>query len=155
MQEPQTQFFDLYRTGLRAMNDIMKSSLETSERLQNQQLQQVRSALEETSRSTGQLGDVRSIDDLMAAQAKLAGSQLQRTMDFWGSLWRAAGDNQIAFISQMQSFTSRAAEDVVRMTGSQVANIGGMAREATNTVRESAAHAERSQQERSQQRKAG
>lgn len=156
MQEPQTQFFDLYRTGLRAVNDIMKSSLETTERLQNQQLQHVRSALEETTRSTGQLGEVRSIDELMAAQAKLAGSQLQRTMDFWGGLWRAAGDNQVALISQMQSFTSKAAEDVVRMTGSQVANVSGMARDATNTVRESAERAqERSQQERSQQRKAG
>ena len=66
-------------------------------------------------------------------------------MDFWGSLWRAAGDNQIAFVSQMQSFTSRAAEDVVRMTGSQVASIGGMAREATNAVRETASHTERPQ----------
>ena len=97
MQESQTQFFDLYRTSLRAMNDLMKSSLETTERLQNQQLQQVRSAIEETTRSTGQMGEVRSMDELMAAQARLAGSQIQRTMDFWGSLWRAAGDNQINF----------------------------------------------------------
>ena len=91
MQEPQTQMFDLYRTGLRTMNDIVKSSLETTERLQNQQLQQVRNALEETTRSAGQIGNVSSLDDLMAAQAKLAGSQLQRTMDFWSSMWRAAG----------------------------------------------------------------
>jgi hypothetical protein len=147
MQEPQTQMFDLYRTGLRTMNDIVKSSLETTERLQNQQLQQVRNALEETTRSAGQIGNVSSLDDLMAAQAKLAGSQLQRTMDFWSSMWRAAGDSQIALISQMQSFTSRATEDVVRMAGSQVASVGGMAREATNTAREAA--------ERSQHRKAG
>jgi hypothetical protein len=149
MQEPQNQFFDLYRTGLRTMNDIMKSSLETTERLQNQQLQQVRTALEETTRSTGQLGDVRSIDDLMAAQAKLAGSQIQRTMDFWGSLWRAAGDNQIAIISQMQSFTSRATQDVVRLAASQVSTIGSAAREVGSAAREGAQQSER------QQRKAG
>ena len=153
MQEPQTQFFDLYRTGLRTMNDIMKSSLEASERLQNQQLQQVRNALEETTRSTGQLGDIRSLDELMAAQAKLAGSQVQRTVDFWSSMWRAAGDSQIALISQMQSFTSRATQDAARLAASGVANIGSAAREASSTVREAATQqAERSQQQ--QHRKA-
>jgi len=142
MAEPQTQFFDLYRTGLRAMNDLVKSSLETTERLQNQQLQQVRSALEDTTRSTGQLGELKSFDELMAAQAKLAGSQVQRTMDFWGTIWRAAGDNQIALIAQMQSLTSRATQDVVRLATSQVNNV----RDAATSV------AERPQQ---QHRKAG
>ena len=147
MQESQTQFFDLYRSGLRAMNDLMKSSLETTERLQSQQLQQVRSAIEEATRSTGQIGEIRSMDELMAAQARLAGSQLQRTMDFWGSLWRAAGDSQIALISQMQSLGSRATQDVVRLATSQVSTFSGAAREATNTVRETAAQAERSAQQ--------
>ena len=150
MQEPQTQIFDLYRTGLRTMNDIVKSSLETTERLQNQQLQQVRNALEETTRSAGQIGNVSSLDDLMAAQAKLAGSQLQRTMDFWSSMWRAAGDSQIALISQMQSLTSRATQDVVRLATAQVSTMGSAARDAGNTVRESA---ERVQSQ--QHRKAG
>jgi hypothetical protein len=145
MQEPQMQFFDLYRTGLRAMNDLVKSSLETTERLQNQQLQQVRSALEDTTRSTGQLGEVKSFDELMAAQAKLAGSQVQRTMDFWGTIWRAAGDNQIALIAQMQSLTSRATQDVVRLATSQVNNV----RDAASSV------AERPQQQQQQHRKAG
>jgi hypothetical protein len=145
MQEPQMQFFDLYRTGLRAMNDLVKSSLETTERLQNQQLQQVRSALEDTTRSTGQLGEVKSFDELMAAQAKLAGSQVQRTMDFWGTIWRAAGDNQIALIAQMQSLTSRATQDVVRLATSQVNNV----RDAATSV------AERPQQQQQQHRKAG
>ena len=152
MQEPQTQIFDLYRSGLRTMNDLMKSSLETTERLQNQQLQQLRSAIEDTTKSSGQLGDIKSLDDLLAAQAKLAGSQVQRTMDFWSNVWRAAGDNQIALISQMQSLTSRATQDVVRLATSQVSTIGNAAREAGNTARETAAQAERSAQ---QHRKAG
>ncbi len=145
MQEQQTQIFDLYRSGLRTMNDLMKSSLETTERLQNQQLQQVRSALEETTRSTGQLGDIRSLDELLAAQARLAGSQVQRTVDFWNSLWRAAGDSQIALISQMQSLTSRATQDVVRLATAQVSSVGSAARDASNTMRETAAQAERAQ----------
>lgn len=147
MQEPQTQIFDLYRSGLRTMNDLMKSSLETTERLQNQQLQQLRSAIEDTTKSSGQLGDVKSLDELLAAQAKLAGSQVQRTMDFWSNVWRAAGDNQIALISQMQSLTSRATQDVVRMATAQVSSMGSAARDATNAVRETA--------ERAQHRKAG
>jgi hypothetical protein len=150
MQEPQTQFFDFYRSGLRTMNDLMKSSLETTERLQNQQLQNVRSAIEETTRSSGQLGDIRSLDELLAAQAKLAGSQVQRTMDFWSHVWRAAGDSQIALISQMQSLTSRATQDVVRLATAQVSTMGSAARDAGNTVRESA---ERVQSQ--QHRKAG
>lgn len=145
MQEPQTQIFDFYRSGLRTMNDLMKSSLETTERLQNQQLQQLRSAIEDTTKSSGQLGEIRSLDELLAAQAKLAGSQVQRTMDFWSSVWRAAGDNQIALISQMQSLTSRATQDVVRMATAQVSSMGSAAREAGNTVRETA---ERAQQHR-------
>ena len=145
MQEPQTQIFDLYRSGLRTMNDLMKSSLETTERLQNQQLQQLRSAIEDTTKSSGQLGDIRSLDELLAAQAKLAGSQVQRTMDFWSNVWRAAGDNQIALISQMQSLTSRATQDVVRLATAQVSSMGSAAREAGTAVRETA---ERSQQHR-------
>lgn len=142
MQDSQTQFFDLYRSGLRTMNDLVKSSLETTERLQNQQLQQVRSALEETTRSTGQLGDIRSLDELLAAQAKLAGSQVQRTMDFWSQVWRAAGDSQIAMISQMQSLTTRATQDAVRMATAQVSTMGNAARDVGNTVRESAERAQ-------------
>jgi hypothetical protein len=142
MQDSQTQFFDLYRSGLRTMNDLVKSSLETTERLQNQQLQQVRSALEETTRSTGQLGDIRSLDELLAAQAKLAGSQVQRTMDFWSQVWRAAGDSQIAMISQMQSLTTRATQEAVRMATAQVSTMGNAARDVGNTVRESAERAQ-------------
>ena len=145
MQEPQTQIFDLYRSGLRTMNDLMKSSLETTERLQNQQLQQLRSAIEDTTKSSGQLGDIRSLDELLAAQAKLAGSQVQRTMDFWSNVWRAAGDSQINLISQMQSLTSRATQDVVRLATTQVSTMGSAAREASSAVRESA---ERAQQHR-------
>lgn len=145
MQEPQTQLFDLYRSGLRTMNDLMKSSLETTERLQNQQLQQLRSAIEDTTKSSGQLGEMRSLDELLAAQAKLAGSQVQRTMDFWSNVWRAAGDSQINLISQMQSLTSRATQDVVRLATAQVSTMGSAARDASNTVRESA---ERAQQHR-------
>ena len=150
--QPQTQLLDLYRSGLKTMNDVMKASLESTERLQNQQLQQVRSALDETVKSTTQLNQVNSMDELLAMQTRLASAQLQRTMDFWGSLWRAASDNQINMISQVQSFTSRAAEETVRIATSQVSGAAGAVRDANVAMRDAASHHERHQQERPQQR---
>jgi Phasin protein len=144
--QAQSQWLDLYRSSLKTMNDVMKTSLETTERLHNQQLQQVRSALEETTRSTGELTDVHSLDQLMALQGKLAGSQLQRTLDFWGSIWRAAGDSHIALISQMQTFSSQVAQDATRLATSQISSASDAANAA---MREAAAQ----QQER--HRKAG
>jgi hypothetical protein len=138
--QAQSQWLDLYRSSLKTMNDVMKTSLETTERLHNQQLQQVRTALEETSRSTGEITDVRSLDQLMAFQGKLAGSQLQRTLDFWGSIWRAAGDSQMALISQMQTFTSQVAEDAARIATRQVTSASDAANAA---MREAAAQQER------------
>jgi len=41
--EPQaTQFFDLYRAGVRTASDVMKASLESVERMQSQQLELIR-----------------------------------------------------------------------------------------------------------------
>jgi hypothetical protein len=101
--QPQSQFFDLYRVGLRTMNDAMKTSLEYSERLQNRQLQLVKKALEENSWSSGQLAQVKGLDDLVAMQIRLAESQLERAMDFWTGMWRSASESQMSVISQMAS----------------------------------------------------
>ena len=38
MTQPQADLFDLYRAGLKSAADLMKASLESAERLQNQQL---------------------------------------------------------------------------------------------------------------------
>jgi phasin family protein len=96
MESQATQFLDLYRTGVRSASDVMKASLESIERLQNQQLQLIRSALEENAKSASQLSEVRSMDELLALQARLTGSQAQKVMDYWSGVWRAAGDNQMA-----------------------------------------------------------
>jgi hypothetical protein len=45
-------------------------------------------------------------------------------------------------ISQMQSLTTRATQDAVRLATAQVATMGNAAREAGNTVRESAERAQ-------------
>ena len=50
----QSQLVDLYRAGIRSATDMMKLSLEQTERLQQQQFQLLRSALEEGTRSGSQ-----------------------------------------------------------------------------------------------------
>ena len=133
----QAQIVDLYRAGIRSATDLMKMSLETTERMQQQQLQLIRSALEENSRSTNQLGEVKSLDDLMALNSRLAGSQLERVTEFWASWWRAAGDTQKSLIDQMQSqmgqakermregydFTARTSEEATRLAAAQASSL--------------------------------
>ena len=131
----QAQLLDLYRAGIRSATDIMKLSLEQTERLQQQQIQLVRSALDENTRSTAQAGEVKGLDDMVAFNSRLAGAQLERVGEFWANWWRAAADAQKSMIEQFQStmgqanekmregysFAARAAEDTGRLA-SQVAN---------------------------------
>ena len=141
----QAQFIDLYRAGMKTAADLMKSSLEQSERLQQQQLQLVRSALEETTRSSSQLTELKSLDDMMALNSRVAGAQLERVTEFWSAWWRLAGDAQKSMIDQMQSqlgqagervregynFTARTSEDAARLAASQAAAAAGQLREAS------------------------
>jgi hypothetical protein len=120
--------------SIRSATDLMKLQLEQTERLQQQQLQMIRSALEENTRSSSQLGELKSLDDIMALNSRLAGAQLERAAEFWASWWRAAGDTQKSMIEQMQSqmgqakdrvregyaFTARASEDAARIAAAQV-----------------------------------
>ncbi|HJY75371.1 MAG TPA: phasin family protein [Burkholderiales bacterium] len=131
----QAQFVDLYRAGIRSATDMMKLSLEHTERLQQQQLQLIRQALDESTRSTAQAGEVKGLDDVVAFNSRIAGAQLERVGEFWANWWRAAGDMQKSMIDQFQSqighakdlgregysFASRAAEDTARLA-SQAAN---------------------------------
>src|SRR5687768_15483096 len=120
----QAQFFDLYRASVRSAADLVKLSLENTERLQQQQLQLIRGALEENTRSSSQLGEVKSLDDIMALNSRLAGAQLERVTEFWASWWRAAGDAQKSMIDQMQSQISQAkdrAKENYQLAASQAA----------------------------------
>jgi hypothetical protein len=71
MTQPQTEFLDLYKAGLKTAADLMKASLQTAERLQNQQLGVIRNALEQQSKSMNELSQVRSLDELFSVQGKL------------------------------------------------------------------------------------
>lgn len=108
----QAQFFDLYRASMKSAADMMKTSLEQTERLQQQQLQMIRSALEDSTRSTAQLGEAKSLDDIMALNTRLAGAQLEHMTDFWSGLWRISGDTQKSMTDQMQSLMGKAKASV-------------------------------------------
>jgi hypothetical protein len=58
MTRRQAELFDLYRAALKSAVDLMKLSLENAERLQNQQLAAVRTALEQQAKTVAELGVV-------------------------------------------------------------------------------------------------
>jgi phasin family protein len=129
MNQPQAEFLDLYRSGLQNAADLMKASLESAERLQNQQLSAIRTALEQQCKAMSELSEAKSFDQLMALQQQMAGANLERAMGYWSSLYQAAGQNQVAAISQAQvqmaqarewfnetyALTARATEEAARL----------------------------------------
>lgn len=146
MQQQATQFLDLYRAGLKTATELMKTSLETAERVQRQQLDAVRGALEENQKSASEIAEVRSLDDLMELQNRLARSQMERMLKFWSSTWRLASENQIALASQMQSQMSHAresygqaarmGEEIAKRAASQVQAAAGGLPEAPSPRRQ-------------------
>ena len=153
IQQQQTYFLELYRAGMRTAADIMKASLENVQKLHAQQIEAVRGALDENARSARELSEVKSMDEMLALQTRIAGSQLERTADLWGRLWRAAGDSQVAIIGQVQSqvgelsdrvretyqFTARNAENTARSglegAARSVESAGRFAQEAPGATR--------------------
>lgn len=86
MTQNQPELLDLYRTGLKNAADLMKASLENAERLQNQQLAAIRTALDEQAKSMAELGQAKTIDELLAIQTRLAGAQFERMIGYWAGL---------------------------------------------------------------------
>jgi hypothetical protein len=139
MQQQQAFFFDVYRSAVRAAADLVQSSLENAQRIQSQQLDGLRNAMEENVKSTRQVSEVNSMAELMALQARAAGTQVEHAFDYWNRLWQSAAETQIAFIGQAQSqlgrigeqvregyaLTARAGDEASRFTASRVANITG------------------------------
>jgi len=102
MTQPQVELFDFYRAGLKTAADMMKASLETAERLQNQQLVAIRTAIDQQTKSVDELARATTLDELMALQTRLAGDQFERAMSYWGTLVQLASENQRKAIGQFQ-----------------------------------------------------
>ena len=108
MTQPQAEMFDLYRAGLKTAADLMKTSLESAERLQNQQLVAIRSAIDQQSKSVSELSRVKTLDELLAFQTRMAGAQFEHAMTLWTDLVQAAGENQRVAIGRMQEQMAQA-----------------------------------------------
>ena len=108
MTQPQAEMFDLYRAGLKTAADLMKTSLESAERLQNQQLVAIRSAIDQQSKSVSELSRVKTLDELLAFQTRMAGAQFEHAMTLWTELVQVAGENQRAAIGRMQEQMAQA-----------------------------------------------
>ena len=112
----QTQFFEIYRAGLKSAADMMTVTLENARKLQQQQLEALQTAIDGQSKSVRELSEVRSVDELVALQTRFAGTQMERTMDFWTKVWRVAGDSQLAMIGQAQSQLGQVREGIRDIT---------------------------------------
>ena len=144
MNPPQAEFLDLYKAGLKSAVDLMKASLESAERLQQQQLSAIRGALEQHVKAVNDLGNVKSLDDLLSLQQKMASSQLERVMGYWSNICQAAGQNQTAAMGQVQqqmaqardwfsetySLTARATEEAAKIAATQISTPSAGARQA-------------------------
>jgi len=144
----QNQFVDLYRNGIKTSADLARTSLENFARLQERQFGIVRNILEENRRSADALGEAKSFEDLMSAQTRLAGSQLERVAEFWSSVVHTAAEQQKAWIEQFQSqvgqarervretydLTTRASEEIARTAANQVSRATGSVREAASAA---------------------
>ena len=118
MTQPQTEFLDLYRAGLKTAADLMRASLQSAERLQNQQLVAIRTALDQQAKTISELGQARSIDELLALQTKMAGAQWERTMGYWTELCQTQ-------IAQARDWMSEAAQAATAGTNSAVRQVQG------------------------------
>ena len=103
LNAPQSEFLDLYRAGLRNAVDLMKTSLQNAEQVRKEQLSAIRNALEQNARSLAELERAQTLDELLALQQKLAGSQFERVMDYWGDLCRGPGQGQVAVIGRQMA----------------------------------------------------
>ena len=144
----QNQFVDLYRNGIKTTTELARMSLENVAKLQERQLGIVRNILDESRRSAEALGEAKSFEDLMSAQTRLAGAQLERAAEFWSSFFHAATEQQKAWIEQFQSqigqtrervretyeLTTRTSEDIARTAANQVSRATGSVREAASAA---------------------
>lgn len=111
MTQPQAEFLDLYRAGLKTAADLMKVSLQSAEKLQNQQLVAIRTALDQQSRSISELSQAKTLDELLALQTKMAGAQVERAVGFWSELCQTQMAQARDWFSETVALTTQAANN--------------------------------------------
>jgi hypothetical protein len=114
MTQPQTEYLDLYKAGLKTAADLMKASLQTAERLQNQQLVVIRNALDQQSKSVNELSQVRSLDELLSVQGKLWSelyqTQVAQAQNWFNEMNSAQGSATAAATTAIRQASARQQE---------------------------------------------
>lgn len=103
MTNPQDQFFDFYRAGLRATGDMIKASLEGAERLRRQQLVAIEEALASHAQAVAEIDAAKGFEGLVAVQGRLASTQYQTVIGYWNDLYQAAGESQAEITKRVQA----------------------------------------------------
>jgi phasin family protein len=111
MTQPQAEFLDLYRAGLKTAADVMKASLQSAEKLQNQQLVAIRTALDQQSKAINELSQARTLDEMLALQTKMAGAQVERAVGFWSELCQTQMAQARDWFSETVAMTTQAANN--------------------------------------------
>ncbi|HKU47322.1 MAG TPA: phasin family protein [Burkholderiales bacterium] len=119
MTQPQAEFVDLYKAGLKTAADLVKVSLQSAEKLQNQQLVAIRTALDQQSKSISELGQARTIDDLMALQTRMAGAQFERAVGFWNELYQTQVQQAQAWWTELGNAQQQATSAGIRQVQQQ------------------------------------
>lgn len=117
MTNPQEQFFDLYRAGLKATGDMMKTSLDGVERLRTQQLASVNEALAAHANALAEINDAKSFEELVAVQARLAGAQCQAVIGYWNCIYQAAGENHAEITRRVQEQVGQIRDNFQQVLG--------------------------------------
>ena len=112
--QAQADFLDIYRSITNPATETLKVGLRNMERLNEQQLQWVRVALEQNDRLTNRLAEVRSIDDLFLAQSQFAFSQVTQGIEVWWRLFHAMQDSQLAAVSRIEAQVEQATQTARR-----------------------------------------
>lgn len=103
MINPQDQFFDFYRSTLKATSEATQLSLEGAARLRKKQLACIDEALVTHARVVAQLDAAKDLDSLIAASGELAGAQYQTLISYWHGIYEAVGVNQAEVARLVQS----------------------------------------------------
>jgi phasin family protein len=103
MTKSDNQLFDLYRSGLEAFIDLARTSVQGAERLREHQLKAVHEAFSEAGDAGRQIGSAKSLEELLELQSKLAPTQLEKAMRYWGGLYATGARNQVEIMQHMQN----------------------------------------------------
>jgi len=144
----QNQFVDLYRNGIKTAAEVARVSLDSVIQVQERQLGILRSLAEEQRRSVEAVAGAKSLEDLMTAQTRAIGSQVERMAELWSTFVQSAAEQQKAWIERVQSqvgltterlretyeFTARTSEEIARTAANQVSRASGSIREAASAA---------------------